>query len=136
MQRQIDILLDAVQSEGEARSVVRRIRELEQIERKIKERLLHLGEPTTYSLEDIRQSLRQFASAWEYMTEPERHEVVSLGVRRVDVKRKDAYEIHLYVPDLSMEGMWLPSYSSSQISVKVVDLPREGIAVADISLGG
>lgn len=117
-------------------SVVRRIRELEQMERRLREQLLQIAVPATYSLDDIRQSLRQFASAWEYMTEPERHEVASLGVMRVDVKRRDAYEIHLYVPDLSVGRRWLPSRFAAQVSVKVVDLPREGVTVADVQMGG
>ncbi len=111
-------------------------RALQQREQILRDRLLRLPPATSLSFDEVRNTLRQFAEAWEFMTEAERHEVVSLAVKRVDVKRQTAFDIHLYVPDLSVRGEWLPVYSNVQISAKVVALPGEGITVADLSLGG
>ncbi|GIV22165.1 MAG: hypothetical protein KatS3mg023_3916 [Armatimonadota bacterium] len=133
---QIDLLLGALQVEGEVRSVVKRIRELEEREKEIQYRIASLGYTDRLSVVDIRDALRHFASAWEAMTEAERHEVISLVVRSVRVKRKDAFDIQLVVPSSNMWEEWLPTCSPVRIDAKVVDLPGAGTTIADIRLGG
>jgi chromosome segregation ATPase len=132
---QIELLLGALQVEGEVRSVVKRVRELEEREREIQYRLASLeASHRRLSVDDIRNTLRQFASAWEAMTEAERHEVVSLVVQSVRVRRKDAFDVLLNVPGSNIWEEWLPTSSSVRIDAKVVDIPNEGICVAELRL--
>jgi hypothetical protein len=122
--------------EGEVRAAVRKLRELEQLERTLHEQLLMQSPAARIDLEQIQSTLRQFALAWELMTEAERHEVVTLVVERVQVRRKDAFDVHLAVPDSNGGEEWLPISRSVRISAKVVAIPREGIQVAEVSLRG
>lgn len=134
---QIELLLGALQVEGEVRSVVKRVRELEEREREIQYRLASLETShRRLSVDDIRNTLRQFANAWEAMTEAERHEVVSLVVQSVRVRRKDAFDVQLIVPGSNMWEEWLPTCSPVRIDAKVVDLPGTGTTIADLRLGG
>jgi site-specific DNA recombinase len=134
VRRQIELLSQALAEEGEVRAAVRKLRELEQLERTLREQLLMQSPAARLDLEQIKSTLRQFALAWELMTEAERHEVVTLVVERVQVRRKDAFDVHLLVPDSNGEEAWLPIRRSVRISAKVVAIPREGIEVAEVSL--
>ena len=134
VRRQIDALVQALAEEGEVRSVVRRLRELEQLERALQEQLLMHAPSQALTLEQIKSTLRQFALAWELMTEAERHEVILLIVERVQVRTKHDFVVQLVVGASNLHQTWLPDTGAVRIDASVHASPRKGTTVEDVTL--
>ncbi len=63
---------------------------------------------------EVREVLREFSLDWEFMTDSERREVVSLLVYMVRVRSREEYDIQLAIPhDLNYQQVWLPGMDSN-----------------------
>lgn len=137
IRRQIDALIAAVASEGEARAAVRRIRELEEQERELQIRLAMLPQEEVLDASEVREVLREFSLDWEFMTDSERREVMSLLVYMVRVRSREEYDIQLAIPhDLNYQQVWLPTHRLVQTTVSVIAPQREPSQVTAIRIGG